>query len=64
MREVWSAQVRGHRGQWERARLEVDEAGRFVWSTSNTAAGSEDAAVLERGDVERLVDVLVDELGA
>lgn len=63
-REVWSAQVHGTRGQFERARLEVDDAGRFLLSTSNSTAGSDDSALIERDDVVRLLEVLDDELGS
>jgi hypothetical protein len=64
MREVWAAQVRGDGGRFEMARLEVDDAGRFRLSTRSAAAGSDDVAVLERGDVVRLYEVLDDELGS
>ena len=62
MREVWSATVHGLRGQFERASLSVDDGGRFVLTTSNTSAGSDDVAVIERDDAVRLHEVLEDEL--
>jgi hypothetical protein len=61
VREVWSAHVRGDGGRFERARLVVDDAGRFVLETSSAAEGSADRAVIDREDVERLTDALVDE---
>lgn len=62
MREVWAATVHGLSGQYERAVLEVDGDGRFVWSTSNATRGSTDVAVIEHADVVRLAEVLEDEL--
>ena len=59
MREVWSAHVRGDGGRFERARLVVDDAGRFVLETSSVSVGSTDRAVIDREDLERLTDALV-----
>lgn len=61
MREVWSARVHGEGGRFERARLVVDDAGRFVLETSSASEGSSDRAIVDREDVERLTDALVDE---
>jgi hypothetical protein len=61
-REVWNARVHGEGGRFERARLLVDDAGRFVLETSSASEGSADRAVIDRADVERLTDALVDEL--
>ncbi len=60
-REVWSARVHGGGGRFERARLFVDDGGRFVFETSSESDGSADRAVIDREDVERLTDALVDE---
>lgn len=60
MREVWSAHVRGDGGRFERARLFEDDAGRYVLETSSAAEGSADRAVIDREDLEKLTDALVD----
>ena len=61
-RDVWSARVRGGGGRFEWARLSVAPDGEFVFTTGSDLVGSEDRAVIDRADVERLADVLVDEL--
>jgi hypothetical protein len=53
--------VHGDGGRFERARLIVDDSGRFVLETSSASSGSADRAVLKREDVEALTDALVDE---
>ena len=61
-RQLWSARVRGDGGLFERASIEVDDAGRFVLVTENERAASYDRAVLDRADVDRLADALCAEL--
>jgi hypothetical protein len=60
-RVVWQAHVRGDGGRFERATLSVDDQARWILETSSAAAGSADRAVLDRADVERLADALIDE---
>jgi hypothetical protein len=61
---LWSARVHGDGGRFERARVLVDERGRFVLETSSVSAGSEDRAVISQEDAQRLIDALVDEFDA
>jgi len=61
MRQVWSARVQGGGGRFERATLSIDDGGQFVLETSSASVGSADRAVIDRGDVERLADALLDE---